>query len=363
MSCVKNKVVNYLALDIDGVLNSSETMAKTRELINKYGDIYENDEKYIEVGIRWLFREGSDGTMHATDHVDVFKLNSLKAICDQHDVKVIGISSWFTGNRDLNELSKWLGLNVIAGGFSGSSQGRIHQVAEYLSEHEDLNNTDVNLVYLDDDCQFDSTSKLGYKSLNAEALRLLTGKVNTLFVFTEGKSGASTKQFERIRQFYLAFSDKHEEKVSKLTSFRPKLNVVPMFSVKDPLGSGEVKNKVEKTKEDLSEDTTGFLITYEPNWGAGKLSIGKEELKYMGFKLGHKSKFRLVKKDAEVIMEGILVEISGTDYDHGHEYPWTGLDFRLTKYISGDMNLAMEAANRELRNIIESKIKVFKLKE
>lgn len=310
-----NKVVNYLALDIDGVLNSSETFAKTRELINKYGDIHENDEKYVEAGIKWLYREGSDGKMHATDHVDLFKLNSLKAICDQHDVKVIGISSWFTGNRDLNELSKWLGLNVIAGGFSGSGQSRLHQVAEYLSEHEDLSNTDINLVYLDDDCGFDSTTKSGYRSLNNEAFKLLTSTVNTLFVFTDGRAGTSSKQFERIRQFYSTFNSKYLE-LNNLTN-----NIKFVDGERGGnilVGTRQLFNLIEDTNV-FNSDTKLLLIK------DGKYAVTNME----------------------------LVTDHGADYWNNYEYGWVRSNIKITSLVYGDAELAELAYNHTVTEMIK----------
>ena len=162
---------------------------------------------------------------------------------------------------------------------------------------------------------------------------------NLVFVITEWLDGCKIIDID--------FSSNRAAELSQITS-----GEVTAIST---VSKDEVKNT-------FSEDTNGLPVKYESNWNGGKLSINKESIKYLGFKIGDKFKFRVVKKDTEAIMEGVLVEITGTDYDHGHEYTWTGLDFRLTKYISGDMNLAMEAANRELCSIIESKIKVFKLR-
>lgn len=81
----------------------------------------------------------------------------------------------------------------------------------------------------------------------------------------------------------------------------------------------------------------------------------------MKLKLGTKEVFKITRGKTEVVMEGTLIEIEGVDYDHGHEYSWSNVDFVLTKFISGDFNLGFKVANKTLRKIINSSTKVYKV--
>lgn len=101
-------------------------------------------------------------------------------------------------------------------------------------------------------------------------------------------------------------------------------------------------------------------VTFEDNWGAGKLSIGDKEIRDLKLKLGTKEVFKITRGKTEVVMEGTLIEIEGVDYDHGHEYSWSNVDFMLTKFISGDFNLGFKVANKTLRKIINSSTKAYK---
>lgn len=131
-----------------------------------------------------------------------------------------------------------------------------------------------------------------------------------------------------------------------------------------------VPRDIDETGKILSK-TTGVIqaedkangpipVTFEDNWGAGKLSIGTQEIRDLKLKLGSKEVFKITRGKTEVVMEGTLIEIEGVDYDHGHEYSWSNVDFVLTKFISGDFNLGFKVANKTLRKIINSSTKVYK---
>lgn len=132
-----------------------------------------------------------------------------------------------------------------------------------------------------------------------------------------------------------------------------------------------VPRDIDETGKILSK-TTGVIqaedkangpipVTFEDNWGAGKLSIGDKEIRDLKLKLGSKGVFKITRGKTEVVMEGTLIEIEGVDYDHGHEYSWSNVDFVLTKFISGDVNLGFKVANKTLRKIINSSTKVYKV--
>ena len=131
-----------------------------------------------------------------------------------------------------------------------------------------------------------------------------------------------------------------------------------------PLDTDESSKILSKTTGVIqAEDKANgpIPVTFEDNWGAGKLSIGNKEIRDLKLKLGSKEVFKITRGKTEVVMEGTLTEINGVDYDHGHEYSWSNVDFMLTKFISGDVNLGFKVANKTLRKIINSSTKVYKV--
>ena len=134
-------------------------------------------------------------------------------------------------------------------------------------------------------------------------------------------------------------------KDAKLTPFSAKLSTVLA---------------VDKSSQSSDKSDSPIPVTFEDNWGAGKLSIGTQEIRDLKLKLGSKEVFKITRGKTEVVMEGTLIEIEGVDYDHGHEYSWSNVDFMLTKFISGDFNLGFKVANKTLRKIINSSTKVYK---
>lgn len=142
------------------------------------------------------------------------------------------------------------------------------------------------------------------------------------------------------------------------------LHILPL------LAKSEVAKDTDESSKILSKNT-GVIqskdkadgpipVTFEDNWGAGKLSIGTQEIRDLKLKLGSKEVFKITRGKTEVVMEGTLIEIEGVDYDHGHEYSWSNVDFVLTKFISGDFNLGFKVANKTLRKIINSSTKAYK---
>lgn len=142
-------------------------------------------------------------------------------------------------------------------------------------------------------------------------------------------------------------------KDAKLTPFSAKLSAV--------LDVDKSSQSSDKSDSSVKDKTDGPIpVTFEDNWGAGKLSIGTQEIRDLKLKLGSKEVFKITRGKTEVVMEGTLIEIEGVDYDHGHEYSWSNVDFMLTKFISGDFNLGFKVANKILRKIINSSTKVYK---
>lgn len=142
-------------------------------------------------------------------------------------------------------------------------------------------------------------------------------------------------------------------KDAKLTPFSAKLSTV--------LAIDKSSQSSDKSDSSVKDKTDGPIpVTFEDNWGAGKLSIGTQEIRDLKLKLGSKEVFKITRGKTEVVMEGTLIEIEGVDYDHGHEYSWSNVDFMLTKFISGDFNLGFKVANKTLRKIINSSTKVYK---
>lgn len=140
---------------------------------------------------------------------------------------------------------------------------------------------------------------------------------------------------------------------TKLTPFSAKLSTV--------LAVDKSSQSSDKSDSSVKDKTDGPIpVTFEDNWGAGKLCIGTQEIRDLKLKLGSKEVFNITRGKNEVVMEGTLIEIEGVDYDHGHEYSWSSVDFMLTKFISGDVNLGFKVANKTLRKIINSSTKVYK---
>lgn len=125
--------------------------------------------------------------------------------------------------------------------------------------------------------------------------------------------------------------------------------------------TGKILSKTTGVTQSEDKADGPIPVTFEDNWGAGKLSIGDKEIRELKLKLGSKAVFKVTRSKTEVVMEGTLIEIEGVDYDHGHEYPWSNVDFMLTKFISGDVNLGFKVANKTLRKIINSSTKVYKV--
>lgn len=207
----KKKIVNLLALDIDGVLNNEETHKK----LNSVPDIRElslekQSEMAMELGVKCAIHPSYPD--HFMGHVDLFKQQSLSKVCKHNNVDVLGISSWFVASRmdnpEVNDyMNEFFGLNIIAHGFSGSANGRLNQVAKYIEENYNLDEVEVNLVYLDDDCRINAEYKEGYTSLNLDAYKFLTNEINTLFIFPYANTGVLPKHIKLMGQFWGANSN------------------------------------------------------------------------------------------------------------------------------------------------------------
>nr|DAY41733.1 MAG TPA: HAD domain protein [Caudoviricetes sp.] len=198
---VIKQTVNLLALDIDGVLNGRDTH-NNLNLIPDNISIEEQVSKGVDLGLKILVDKDKS---YIIGHVDLHKLNLLSEVCSQNNVKVIGISSWFSLANTEEKLSKYkdfLGMDIVKVGFSGDAQSRLHQVASFIKENYDLDKFNVNLVYLDDDCRIDATFKYGYESLNLNAFKFLTSDCNTLFLFPWADKGVSEKSLKLANSFW-----------------------------------------------------------------------------------------------------------------------------------------------------------------
>lgn len=195
------QTVNLLALDIDGVLNGRDTHSKLNLIPNTIS-IEEQIKQGVELGLK-VFADKDK--KYIKGHVDLYKLDLLSKYCKQNNVKVIGISSWFSlanTEEKLSEYKDFLGLDIIKVGFSGDGQSRLHQVASFIKENYNPDTFNVNLVYLDDDCRFDATFKYGYESLNLNAFKFLTSDCNTLFLFPWADKGVSEKSLKLANNFW-----------------------------------------------------------------------------------------------------------------------------------------------------------------
>lgn len=195
------KIINLLALDVDGVLNDRTTQ-DTLNSIPEDIPMSEQIEQGMTKGIKIMTYKDVE---QCIGHVDLSKLTMLSKVCKHNNVKVLGISSWFSPYRSSShseEFKEFFGLDFIKFGFAGDGQSRLHQVAEFIRETYDLREYEVNLVYMDDDCRFDSTFRYGYESLNLEAFKFLTSKCNTLFLFPYAYEGISKDKIELAGQFW-----------------------------------------------------------------------------------------------------------------------------------------------------------------
>lgn len=197
------KIVNLLALDVDEVLNCLESRQKLHDIRE---DVPKEEQIRIalESGIKLAFPPCYD---HCFGHVDLFKQQSLSKVCKHNNVEVLGISSWFIGVRMEDEgvpeyFNEFFGLKFIGWGFGGNANNRLYQVANWIKEHYDLNEVDVNLVYLDDDCRINATYIDGYEPLNLKAFKFLTNDINTLFIFPKTDAGMLPKHVKLMGHFW-----------------------------------------------------------------------------------------------------------------------------------------------------------------
>lgn len=200
------KIVNLLALDIDEVLNSLETRQKLHDIRSDLS-IEDQIKAALEVGIKLAVLPGHEDRNYCYGHVDLFKQQSLSKVCKHNNVEVIGISSWFIGakmeEKEVQEyFNEFFGLKFIGWGFGANANNRLYKVADWIKEHYDLNEVDVNLVYLDDDCRINATYIDGYKPLNLKAFKFLTNDINTLFIFPKTDAGMLPKHVKLMGHFW-----------------------------------------------------------------------------------------------------------------------------------------------------------------
>ena len=200
------KVVNLLALDVDEVLNCSESRKKLMEL-HESNSLKEDAEIALNNGIKLAILPGHENDRYYFGHVDLFKQQSLSKVCKHNNVEVIGISSWFIGakmsDKEVQEyFENFFGLKFVGWGFGGNGNYRLYQVADWIKKNYNLDEVDVNLVYLDDDCRFNATTIDGYIPLNFDAFKFLTNDISTLFIFPKTDKGLLPKHVKLMGHFW-----------------------------------------------------------------------------------------------------------------------------------------------------------------
>lgn len=135
---------NYLFLDIDGVLNTKHSF---NFLLDYLSQKITEEEMNKEVKIMPLNFETE---LLNSDHVYLPFLNKLKNFIVRNNVKVIGISSWFS-QYETEEVSNFMGFDIV--GKIDSTLGcgivRTEGLKKYFKDHnKDINK--VNYVIFDD---------------------------------------------------------------------------------------------------------------------------------------------------------------------------------------------------------------------
>lgn len=124
-----------IALDIDGVLNCSEDHKR----------LIQNETTSID-----FYQIG--------DYINIYKLNLLNSfimnmLSKNHQVTVLGISSWFSSRSNLHDLKSFFKFSnevdfLTIKNTAGVGNNRFKQVAEFIINNQF--NQDVYLLYLDD---------------------------------------------------------------------------------------------------------------------------------------------------------------------------------------------------------------------
>ncbi len=122
-----------LFLDIDDVLNDSSDFKCAYSEMKKGGS-GECSGKFII------------GKNFGNTPVSVEKINRLKSIVKETNCDIVGISSWFTFDKDHEEVSALFGICVMEIGYQKTGWGRYSGCLAWLNDHPDY----THAVVLDD---------------------------------------------------------------------------------------------------------------------------------------------------------------------------------------------------------------------
>lgn len=216
------KTEKFLFLDIDGVLNSetghlflNETFEKEdyKNLMNRLNFIEEETKK-----IKFLRYSSKRKESNKSKEVDFGNFVEtrlsipLSKIIEKHNVKVIGISSWFVGcdEEELDLISSCLGFPIdnYLKGCGGNGENRLNSVVEFLENWKEKNQEcNAICVYLDDDNFFN----LSYEDrINVINFTKFNSIFNGLFVCPHGRCGINDNQFKQIDHWFNLKLEKNE---------------------------------------------------------------------------------------------------------------------------------------------------------